>query len=50
MVEAPDYQSSRLEQSGIFIGCPECDYWFSEREANYHGMTLDEYANRRASL
>ena len=29
------------------IGCPECDYWFSEHEAKDHGMTLDEYVNRR---
>lgn len=31
------------------IGCPECDYWFSEHEAKDRGMTLDEYANRRAT-
>ena len=31
------------------VGCPECDYWFSDWEAKSHGMTIDEYANRRSA-
>ena len=47
LVEAPLHSYSRLEIDGLAVGCPECDWWFEDVDAQAHGMTLDEYVNRR---
>ena len=49
LMQAPMYSHSRLEIDDVAVGCPECDWWFSEHEANDHRMTIDEYANRRSA-